>query len=202
MRIVQIGCNNCEDHVFDFVSKNKDLIEVLIVVDPLEKCVHAAQEKYQFLSERLIVVQCAISENNAIEPFFCPADDDMSLVASLSVDHIFAHHFTGFIPVGKIKTLWVPCLTINCFLESFVSLQAGIDRLYIDTEGHDGKILLGLDLNRFKIPWIQYESMHIDGPFNVGERSVKVKQKLESSGYTLEVIDFCSHVVMNVVAKK
>ena len=194
MKIVQIGCNNCDDHVFELVSKNADSIETLIVVDPLAKCVEVAKQKYAFLAERLIVVQCAISPTNGVAPFYCPVDDDMSVVASLSKDHIYAHHHSGFTPRGPINEAWVPCLTINSFLESFVSLQTGF-HLYIDTEGHDVDILLGLDLSRFRVSKIQWESIHSDGPFRVGPKAQALLQQLHRHGY---VFDLCD--TMNVVA--
>ena len=194
MKIVQIGCNNCDDHVFELVSKNADSIETLIVVDPLAKCVEVAKQKYAFLAERLIVVQCAISHTVGVAPFYCPVDDDMSVVASLSKDHIYAHHHSGFTAKGPINETWVPCLTINSFLESFVSLQTGF-HLYVDTEGHDVDILLGLDLARFRVSKIQWESIHSDGPFKVGPKAEALLQRLHRHGY---IFDLCD--TMNVVA--
>ncbi len=195
MKIVQIGCNNCDDHVFELVSKNADSIETLIVVDPLAKCVEVAKQKYAFLSERLIVVQCAISTTVGVAPFYCPADNDMSVVASLSKDHIYAHHHSGFTAKGPINETWVPCLTINSLLDSFISLHE-FD-LYIDTEGHDTEILLDLDLARFQVSRIQYESIHSDGPFQVGHKAQALLQKLHRFGYTCNLTD-----PMNVVAKR
>ena len=180
MKIVQIGCNNCDDHVFELVSKNADSIETLIVVDPLDKCVDVAKHKYAFLAERLIVVQCAISPTMGVAPFYHPVGDDMSVVASLSKDHIYAHHHSGFTPKGPINETWVPCLTINSFL---------------DTEGQDVVILLGLDLARFRVSKIQWESIHSDGPFKVGPKAQALLQKLHRNGY---IFDLCD--TMNVVA--
>jgi FkbM family methyltransferase len=189
MRIVQIGCNNCNDHVFDFISRNLDSIELFVAVDPMPACIEAARSTYNKLGSRLITVQCAISDADGVKPFYCPKNDNMSVVASLSKSHIVAHHDTGFIERGEITESWVPCLTINSLLGSFVSFEHGIDRLYIDTEGHDAKILLNLNLSATKIGFIEYEQIHADGAFKTGTQARDAELKLRIHGYEVDTHD-------------
>ena len=50
MNIVQIGCNNCKDHVFDFVKEKEDQLKKLVVVDALPKCIESAENQYSLLN--------------------------------------------------------------------------------------------------------------------------------------------------------
>lgn len=73
MNIIQIGCNTCKDHVFDFVKENQ--IEKLVVVDALSKCIESAKNQYSFLGERLTAINTAIGIENGLLDFFYPEDD-------------------------------------------------------------------------------------------------------------------------------
>jgi|TARA_R110000751_G_scaffold236817_1_gene337979 hypothetical protein len=70
----------------------------------------------------------------------------------------------------------VPCTTINRFFRQ-CGLNA-IDRLYVDLEGLDGHVLLNLDFDRFNIPFIMYEHLHLDGYRNQRKTKNSIDKQL------------------------
>ena len=88
MNIVQIGCNNCEDEVFNFIDKNKESICKFLVIDALPKCVEIAKTKYAFLESKLIAVNCAIYNENSIVKLIFPKDGQTSAHASIFENHV------------------------------------------------------------------------------------------------------------------
>ena len=65
MNIIQIGCNDCNDHVFDFIKENQNIINNFFVVDALPKCCEKAQEVYSFI-DNLKIFNKAIGLENTI----------------------------------------------------------------------------------------------------------------------------------------
>ena len=76
-------------------------------------------------------------------------------------------------------------------------LIRSIDRLQLDVEGAEYKILNSIDFQKVKINEIFFESKHFDGTFLEGEKLTQTKKMLENSGYILEKIDS-----ENILAKK
>lgn len=177
MRIIQIGCNDCNDHVFDFVKNNEEKISFFLVIDALPKCTEIAREKYSFLGERLHVLTTAISNKNGVFKFFYPESDDKSAHASLLQSHLKNHHHR------KLKSFTSPCLSLDCIFDSYGN---DIDRLYLDMEGLDAFTLLNFNLEKNKIKYIEYEFSHSDGSFSQGENHKNLLLKLEKYNYAYE----------------
>jgi len=57
--------------------------------------------------------------------------------------------------------------------------------LHIDVEGLDADIILYLDLQKYNIPYIVFESAHSDGYFTQGSKYQQCVKKLTDLGYTL-----------------
>lgn len=176
MNILQVGCNNCDDHVFDFIADNKDLINLFVVIDALPDCVSIAKEKYSFLGKKLHPLNCAVSDKNGVLEFFYPQGEDKSAHASLSKSHLIDHRH----PI--LDSFFVPSLNLNCLLDSY---KNSIDKLYIDMEGLDTKTLLNLDFEKNKIKYIEYEFYHSDGSFSVGENHNALVEKFYKYNYIL-----------------
>ena len=176
MNIIQIGCNNCEDHVFDFISSNKDAIKKFLIIDALPDCVSKAKNKYSFLGEKLIAVNCAVANSRGVLNFFYPKNDSLSPHASLLQSHVSNHLHQN------IESISVPCLHINDIIDSFVEQ---VDRLYIDIEGLDVITLLSLDYSKLKPKYIEYEFCHADGSFTIKDNSKKLIDLLTNNNYEL-----------------
>ena len=72
-----------------------------------------------------------------------------------------------------------------------------INKLQIDVEGAEYKILNSIDYKKIEIKEIIFEYKHFDGTFSEGKKLEETKQKLEENGYILTKID-----EENILAKK
>jgi len=181
MVIIQIGCNDCQDQVRDFIFANEDKIEKLIVIDALQQSIEAAKIIYAPLKNKFFPVLSAVGLYNGVIPFFYPEDQDCSIHASTSLEHVAAHNHS------KIKIFCSPLLRLDNVLHSFDIKK--VDRLYIDVEGLDVDILLDLSFTDFDIDFIEYEFCHSDGTFESGQKNQQLKEKLQSLGYELHQSD-------------
>lgn len=177
MKVIQIGCNDCNDHVYDFIKNHESQIRLFLVIDALPKCTKIASEKYSFLGERLHVLTTAVSNKNGVCEFFHPESDDQSAHASLTKSHLIAHYH------NKSKSFITPCLSLDCILDAY---NNDIDRLYLDMEGLDVFTLLNSNLEKNKIKYIEYEFYHADSPFTLGENHKNLLLKFDKHNYVYE----------------
>lgn len=178
MNIIQIGVNDGNDHVLQYVKDNINNIDCLFLVDANPKCLDVAKKQYEFI-KNVNFINLAICLEDDKKEFFIPFGNDIHAHASLNIEHIHKHGHTNF------DTIIVECKNINNFIKS---LNKDIDRLYIDTEGLDIPIINTLDFNIFKIPYIEFEYIHSDGPLSCGgEKLNKLKEKLFDYGYSLRL---------------
>jgi glycosyltransferase involved in cell wall biosynthesis len=175
MNIIQIGCNDCDDHVFDYISKHRDAVSSFMVVDALHGCIEMAKTKYSFLGPRLIPVTCAVGPLNGLTEFYFPQGDQMSAHASMSADHLRNHQHSA------LQSVVVPCLSLNVLVAAF---SRPLDRLYIDLEGSDVDVLLGFDLGQFRPKFIEYEFLHADGTFQQGEKQQRLLSVFQAHQYS------------------
>lgn len=111
MNVVQIGCNDCKDHVFSFVNENANEIKNLVLVDALPKCIEEAKKQYLFLGERATAINAAIGVKNGLIDFFYPTQDEQSEHASLNFRHLVEHNHE------LITKKTMICLDIDEFVE-------------------------------------------------------------------------------------
>jgi FkbM family methyltransferase len=180
MNIIQIGCNVCDDEVFDFIKKNQSEISQLIIVDALPKCIEVAREKFSFLKEKVKFINCAIGIESKMIDFFYPKNDDTSGHASVYENHVKRHLHQ------EVEKFSIQCIEINEFLEKH-SLT-NIDLFAIDIEGLDVDVLLKLDFTKFNINKIIYEFTHADDTFSVGQKHELLIQKLINLQYNCQRI--------------
>lgn len=181
MVIVQIGCNDCQDSVKDFIFARQNEIQRFIVIDALPKAIEAAKQTYSFLGQKLFPVISAVGLYNGVIPFYCPEDENGSIHASASAEHVFNHQHE------RVKISCAACLRLENILTSFDLFK--VDRLYLDAEGLDVEILLALDLKKFNIGFIEYEFCHADGTFEDGLKGKLLREKLQSLGYKIHQSD-------------
>jgi|APGre2960657505_1045072.scaffolds.fasta_scaffold00829_1 FkbM family methyltransferase len=188
MNIIQIGCNDCTDEAFKFITENEKIINKFMVMDALPKCVDSAKKAYLFLGDKLTALHCAVGTENKITDFYFPSTDEMCGHSSLSKEHLYRHEHPA------LKSLTVPVLDVNDIFRSF---NDKVDWLFIDTEGFDAPILLHLDFEKYMPKNIHYEFAHTDGPFITGENHRNLIKKFEKFGYQLQQTS-----AQNIVAKK
>ena len=175
MTIVQIACNDGKDHVLDFCLKNREGIEEIHLVEPnpeaLEDCKQTYSDFKQAKFHNLAIVPNDLESIN----LHIPQVKSLNGHASTITSHLSAHGHTGF------NTINVSALTIARFFDSNKITKC--NRLYMDTEGLDCDIILGIDFQKYKIGRIEFEILHTDGVFTRGQNYNSCIEKLKTHSY-------------------
>lgn len=175
MNIIQIGCHDGNDHVFEFVSKNSHSIDRLILVEPLGEKLEEAKIKYQdFKFVEFFELAIVDFKDKEEISFFFPENLIHSQISSIDINHVLRHR-------QDVKEIKVKCLHIEDFLDSLNILK--IDKFYIDTEGLDCKIIKQIDFQKYSIDYIEYEYIHSDGSYTFGQNGSDVESMLLNFGY-------------------
>jgi FkbM family methyltransferase len=179
MNIVQIGTNDATDSCFEYVIKNINKIEVLHTIEPLTSCLENIKNAYKQV-KNLNIHNIAITDNSDINELtiYTPSYNLKSQHASTNYEHLIKLNNSNIIEVK------IPCLTLNDFFSKNNIKKC--DRLYIDTEGLDCKILLSFDLIKYDVSYIEFETAHSDGLFTKGEIYERCVKKLTNLGYSIE----------------
>ena len=111
-----------------------------------------------------------------------------SQIGSFDKNHILNHKNKRFnIQNEDIQIAEVEFITFNDLVKKY--LIKSIDKLQIDVEGAEYKIMNSINYKEIKINNIFFESKHFDGTFTEGKKLNDIKNKLISNGYTLKQVD-------------
>ena len=177
MNIIQIGCHDGNDHVFDFINSNHQNISKAYLIEPLYENYKKAVEKYKKF-EFVEIIEAAIVDDeniNAIEIYF-PENIEQSQTTSIYKKHAEKHQ-------DKVLSKSVNCFTLTSLLKN-KDINT-IDRLYIDAEGLDCKIINSINFSDFDIKYIEYEYTHSDGTDIFGEFGKNTEEKLINLGFNI-----------------
>ena len=117
-------------------------------------------------------------------------------IGSFDKNHILNHKTKRFKVIDDdIQKEEIEFITFNDLIEKF-SINS-INKLQLDVEGAEYKILNSIDYKKIEIKEIIFEYKHFDGTFSEGKKLEKTKQKLEENGYILKKID-----EENILARK
>jgi len=162
MNIVQIGCNDCSDHLLEYVRDHHSEINNLILVDPNKTRILNCYKVYESFDDiNLHIVDKAINakDEQYLTLYYSPLETN-GHHTSTKKQHLLDHHHRP----ENIVAEQFPSVTFNNLLDHY-SINI-VDRLYVDTEGYDIDILRSIDYSKFKIKYIQFESTHSDGAFS------------------------------------
>lgn len=153
MKIIQIGTNNGNDFVNQFVKSNIKDIELLILVEPNPSMNEKIRQNYEGIEFTLENV--VISESDGYTTFYTHdkehGHDSLSKAHVVSCEH----------PEEEVKEVTYPCLTINSLFEKHNVKK--VDYLFIDTEGFDVVIINSIDFNKYDVGTIIFEHYHSNG---------------------------------------
>lgn len=182
MKILQIGCNNGQDHVLEYI-KNHDNITQVILIDASSEALVRCKETYLDIPNSTFLHSAVVTDDSEFIDLFIPTSEAStgSEHSSLNFDHLIKHNHKA----KDISIIKVPAININILLETYKS----IDRLYIDTEGLDAKLVSNINFSKYKIPYIFFEFIHSDGAFNIGTNFEQAVNILRNNGYKLNQID-------------
>lgn len=164
MNIVQIGANRAYDNLSNIVYQyNPELINSLVIVEPLSLHNSSIQSCYQKYSSKLHIENIIISDIDTPtnKLWYHPNDlahQNAAELASLNKEHSL--NIRSYYKAEEVSFIELPNLTANQLFEKY-NLNT-IDILYIDTEGFDDKIIYSIDFKRYNITTIYYENLHID----------------------------------------
>lgn len=180
MKIVQIGCNDCDDHVKEYVHANNDSVDQLILVDPQINNLNECQEIYANVKNLILINKAITTTNeNSIILYTNPVHDPKGIHNSYDRNHLVGHRHD----MNNVVSKEYPAVNINTILEEY-NCQI-LDRLYIDTEGYDIEILKSIEWDKYTIKYIRFEFIHCEGPFSGMSKTVKeFEEYLKQNNYT------------------
>ena len=184
MIIINLGSNDRKDFTFEKIQQNQNDLEKAIIVeadeDIFKSCIQLYKNSFsEEVIKKIYFLNIAITDDSSCDFVDFYSNPNHRGAGSLDQQHVYLHgHSHGLKKIIKATTV------NNLFTEHDLSK---IDYLQIDCEGMDAKIILSIDFDLFDIKYIQYENLHLDGPFNLygTDLGVKAKNKLESLGYNI-----------------
>ena len=179
MNILQIGTETGDDPVYNFCSKNASKLRKVVLVEPCEAALEVAKKRYASIPCCDFVNAAVIDTDSDSVKIFLPEGKNFSQHCSLSEEHVLLHRHK------KVVGRSVPAVRVNTLLSRF---DGPIDRLYIDTEGFDGKIIRDIDFSLFDIKYIQFEFLHLERTHRPGKEKEKITSLLENAGYDVQQV--------------
>tara|TARA_Y100000361_G_C11081500_1_gene301283 strand:+ start:223 stop:837 length:615 start_codon:yes stop_codon:yes gene_type:complete len=182
MNILQIGCNEANDNVSEFLKFYKEESPKALLVDASSSALDLAREFYKDFDNIEFKHSAVVDTDEQEVDLFYPVDVPNNVHCSLLEDHVKTHkNIEGEIakkPPMEVKKEKVPALRINTLLDYFDG--EFIDRLYVDVEGLDCQIINDIDLDKYKIGYIRFEHTHSEGTFKTNGSTLQKTIKLLS----------------------
>ena len=177
MTIVQIGCNDGKDHVLDFCLKNRESIEEIHLIEPNPEALEDCKKTYSDFKQAKFHNLAIVSNDLESISLYVPQAKSCNGHASTLANHLTAHGHADFNTINVLAT------SLDRFFDSNKITKC--ERLYIDAEGLDSDILLGLDVQKYKIGRIEFEVIHADGVNAKAQKYSSCIEKLATLGYGL-----------------
>ena len=180
-------------HIKDLISEYAN--SKILLVEPVPYNYQILENDYKN-NENIFISRNAIFDEAKKDNFYHVKKDSIkklgkhwaSQIGSFDKNHILNHKNKRFdIKDDDIQITEVEFITFQDLVEKY-SINS-INKLQIDVEGAEYKIMNSIDYNKIKIKNIFFESKHFDGTFTEGEKLKEIKDKLILNGYNLKQID-------------
>ena len=180
-------------HIKDLISEYAN--QKVLLVEPVPYNYQILENDYKN-NENIFISRNAIFDEAKKDNFYHVKKDSIkklgkhwaSQIGSFDKNHILNHKNKRFdITDDDIQITEVEFITFQDLVKKY-SINS-INKLQIDVEGAEYKIMNSIDYNKIKIKNIFFESKHFDGTFTEGEKLKKIKDKLILNGYNLKQID-------------
>tara|TARA_B100000989_G_scaffold146856_1_gene109465 strand:- start:1150 stop:1761 length:612 start_codon:yes stop_codon:yes gene_type:complete len=175
----------------------------ILLIEPVPYNYKMLKEQYGNY-ENIFICENAILDKAKKDNFFFVNKSSISKlgkhwasqIGSFDKNHILNHKNKRFnISEKDIETAQVKFITFTNLMEKY-SIKS-IEKLQIDVEGAEYKIMSSIDYKEVKIDSILFEFKHFDGTFTQGDKLKRIKNILIENGYSLSQID-----KENILAKK
>jgi len=180
-------------HLKDLISNYID--QKILLVEPVPYN-HEILKKEYGKYENIFLCENAILDQVKIDNFYFVNKSSISKlgkhwasqIGSFDKNHILNHKNKRFdVSEGDIDTIEVKFITFPDLIKKY-SIKS-IEKLQIDVEGAEHKIMSLINYKKVKIDSILFESKHFDGTFKEGDKLKEIKNILIHNGYTLTQID-------------
>ena len=144
----------------------------------------------------IFICKKAIIDEPKIDKFYFVKKDSVlklgkhwaSAIGSFDINHLLNHENKRFkIKKEDIAQIEIEFITFKDLIHKY-SIKS-IDKLQIDIEGAEFKVMNSIDYDKIQINQIFFEAKHFDGTFKEGDKLNKIKKKLLSNGYKIQKID-------------
>ena len=180
-------------HIKDLISEYAN--QKVLLVEPVPYNYQILENDYKN-NENIFISRNAIFDEAKKDNFYHVKKESVkklgkhwaSQIGSFDKNHILNHKNKRFdIKDDDIQITEVEFITFQDLVKKY-SINS-INKLQIDVEGAEYKIMNSIDYNKIQIKNIFFESKHFDGTFTEGEKLKKIKDKLILNGYNLKQID-------------
>ena len=190
--LVVIGAHSglyLKDLVVEYEGRN------ILLVEPVPYNYEILDSEYKD-DPKIIICKNAIIDKSKKDFFYYVKKESItklgkhwaSQIGSFDKNHILNHKNKRFdIKEDDIETIQIKFITFDDLIQKY-SIKS-IDKLQIDVEGAEYKIMNSINFQRIEINKILFESKHFDGTFTEGKRLQEIEEKLKSNGYKLQQID-------------
>ena len=180
-------------HIKDLISEYAN--QKVLLVEPVPYNYQILENDYKN-NENIFISRNAIFDEAKKDNFYHVKKESIkklgkhwaSQIGSFDKNHILNHKNKRFdIKDDDIQITEVEFITFQDLVKKY-SINS-INKLQIDVEGAEYKIMNSIDYNKIKIKNIFFESKHFDGTFTEGKKLKEIKDKLVLNGYNLRQVD-------------
>ena len=177
----------------NLVSEYKD--QNILLVEPVPYNYETLDSEYKD-DPKIVICKNAIIDKSKKDFFYYVKKDSItklgkhwaSQIGSFDKNHILNHKNKRFdIKEDDIETIQIEFITFDDLIQKY-SIKF-IDKLQIDVEGAEYKIMNSINFQKIEINKILFESKHFDGTFVEGKKLQEIEEKLKLNGYKLQQID-------------
>ena len=190
--LVVLGAHSGK-HLKDLL--NEYVNSKILLVEPVPYNYEALEKNYG-KKENFYICKYAILNEKKTDNFYYVKKDSIhklgkhwaSGIGSFNKKHLLNHKRKRFLITSEdIQKIEIDFITFEDLVKKFEIRS--IDKLQIDVEGAEFKIMNSINYTDIKINQILFESKHYDGTFKEGKKLEEIKKKLLYYGYKLKKID-------------
>jgi len=190
--LVVIGAHSglyLKDLVVEYEGRN------ILLVEPVPYNYKILNSEYKD-NPKITICKNAIIDKSKKDFFYYVKKDSItklgkhwaSQIGSFDKNHILNHKNKRFaIKEDDIEIIQIEFITFDDLIQKY-SIKS-IDKLQIDVEGAEYKIMNSINFQKIEINKILFESKHFDGTFIEGKKLQEIEEKLKLNGYKLQQID-------------
>ena len=180
-------------HLKNLISEYKN--QEILLVEPVPYNYQILENEYKN-QENISICRNALIDKSKKDFFHYVKKDSItklgkhwaSQIGSFDKNHILNHKNKRFdIKEDDIETIQIEFITFDDLIQKY-SIKS-IDKLQIDVEGAEYKIMNSINFQKIEINKILFESKHFDGTFVEGKKLQEIEEKLKSNGYKIQKID-------------